>query len=139
VVDQQDLLNKKAPEAGSFHHHHHQRDQVSQEVTLMIVVAILPMMTITEGIQEMLRQMIGAGIIAEKNANNKRTFEHFLLQNSLSKRVLGSMLKVLPQQTLLKATQKTLDILCEHLIICSLLTLSSMKRTWTIFSTRLVC
>jgi hypothetical protein len=106
------------------------------EVTLMIVVAILPMTMITEGLREMLWQKIGAGIIVDENTNNKQTFEDSLLQDSLKKKAVGSLLNVLLHQTLLKVTQKTSGGLSEHLIMCLLLTFPTMKRTLTAFSTR---
>jgi hypothetical protein len=111
VVDQQDLRNRTIPAAGLSPHHYHQRDQVLQEVTLIMVVAILLMTMITEGIREMFRQKIGAGISADKNANNEQKFEPALLPDSLNNRAIRSVLNLLLHQTPVKVTEKTLNVL----------------------------
>jgi hypothetical protein len=50
VLDQQDLLNRKILVTGLSPHHHYKRDQVPQEVTLIIVVMIIPMTMITKNL-----------------------------------------------------------------------------------------
>jgi hypothetical protein len=61
---------------------------------MMIVVGILSMTILIESIEDMLQSEIGAGIIVDKNANNKQIFKHSSLQDRLNRRGVGCVLNM---------------------------------------------